>query len=110
MKPTLRDNYRYVVVRIISKKQVTKDSFEQIIQKELPPIIGQLHYSGVMPKVAFFDGFKQAAIIRCLHTGSDLLKSSLSLISSHNSEKIHLMPFYTSGTIRKAKEVMKKSE
>ena len=110
MKPTLRDNYRYVAVRIISKTQITKDDLERIVQKELPSIMGQIHYSGVMPKIVFFDGFKQAAIFRCLHTGSDLLKSSLSLISSYNSEKIHLMPVYTSGTIRKAKEAMKKSE
>mgnify|MGYP001369156328 CR=1 FL=1 len=108
MKPTLRDNYRYLVVRLISQSQLSKEDLDKIVQKELVPIIGQIHYSKVMPKVAFFDRFGQSGIIRCLNGGSGLLRSGLSMMTSYNSEKVHVMPIFTSGTIRKAKEVMNK--
>jgi len=108
MKPTLRDNYRYVVVKIISSNPLTKEDLERLVHKELLQIVGKLHYSKVMPKVVFFDRFRQAGIVRCLNEGTDLLKSGLSMITSYNSEKVHVMPIFTSGTIRKAKEEMNK--
>lgn len=108
MKPTLRDNYRYVVVRIVSDYQLSKEDLDKIVQRDLVPVIGQIHYSKVMPKVVFFDRFKQSGIIRCLNEGNELLRSGLSIITSYNSEKVHVMPVFTSGTIRKAKEVMNK--
>lgn len=104
MKPTLRDDYRYVVVRIISSQPMVKEDVEKIIQKELIPIIGIIHFSKVMPKIAFYDYSNKLVIIRCLKEGVEDLKTALSLIKSYEGKPLHLMPIYTSGTIRKAKE------
>jgi RNase P/RNase MRP subunit POP5 len=108
MKATLRENYRYIVIKIVSKNNLTKEDLISILRNELPVVVGKLNYPSIMPSVAYFDPIHQAAIVRVLNEGAELFRSGLALITSYKienkNEKIHLMSLYTAGTIRKAKE------
>lgn len=112
MKATLRENYRYIVIKIVSKNNLTKEDLIYILRNELPVVVGKLNYPSITPSVAYFDPIHQAAVVRVLNEGAELFRSGLALITSYKTEnrneKIHLMSLYTAGTIRKAKERMNK--
>ncbi|MEM3369867.1 MAG: Rpp14/Pop5 family protein [Candidatus Micrarchaeia archaeon] len=107
MKATLRENYRYVAIEIISEVPLVKDDLISILKKDLLSLIGKIHYSDVMPNLAYFDHLNQKAVIRCLNKGTEDLKTALALFNSYEGKKIHLKAIYTSGTIKKAKEVIR---
>ncbi len=107
MKPTLRENHRYVAIEVISEVPLAKEDLVSILRKDFLNLIGKIHYSKVMPSVAYFDNLRQKAIIRCLNEGVEDLKTALALLNSYEGKKIHLKAVYTSGTIRKAKEKIK---
>ena len=104
MKSTLRENYRYIVVKIISRSPLMKEDIISILRNELLEIVGKIDYSYIMPKIVYFDSYKQAVIIRVLNEGTEYFKSGLSMLTSYKNEDIHLMSIYTAGTIKKAKE------
>ncbi|MCS7109557.1 MAG: hypothetical protein NZ903_02040 [Candidatus Micrarchaeota archaeon] len=107
MKATLRESYRYIAVEIFSEIPLSKEDLAGILREDLLTFIGKIYYSKVMPKLVYFDPFKQKAIIRCLTGGTEDLKTALALLNKWNGRSIHLKAFFTSGTIKKAKERIK---
>lgn len=107
MKPTLRENYRYVALEISSETPLAREDLARILEGTIE-FIGKIHYPSVMPRLAYFDQKNQRAIVRCLNQGVDELKTALAMTTHYEKDntklRIHLRPIYTSGTIRKAKE------
>lgn len=108
MKPTLRENYRYIAVKIFSDSHLVKEDLDSILKNEVLLLVGKIHYPKIMPKVAYFDYPNQKAIIRCLNQGVEELKVALALITSNEGKRLHIQSIYTSGTIKKAKEALSK--
>ncbi len=104
MKPTLKENYRYISLEIHSDSPILKEDLIKILQEDILTLVGKIHYPKIMPKLVYFDYQDQKAIVRCLNEGTEDLKTALAMINKYGEKRIHLRALFTSGTIRKAKE------
>ena len=105
MKTVLREKYRYIVVLIDSEERIDRKEFEGGMREEVLRILGEIGYSKVMPRVVYFS--RGTGIIRVRREGCDSLRIALPLISSIDGKRTHIQTVFTSGTVRKAREMIR---
>lgn len=104
LRPTLREQKRYIAFKIISESTFTFNQIQKELSKSLLEFLGTLHmaHAGVMILKEKFNEQKQAGIIRVSAKTKDHVIAALALISNINAEPAIIKTLTTSGMITKA--------
>ena len=104
--PTLRERRRYVVFKIISDKKFTKKEVEKALTSVIFRAIGLFGAVDSSYWLVKFYEDKQIGIIRVTNKYKDKLFACLAFFNEVEGEKITLKLIKTTGTIKKADEII----
>ncbi len=105
LPPTLRENQRYIVFRIISKKEFEGKDIADALWKNTLRLYGDVGTSELslwMP-LNLYDKKKKEGIIKCNHISVEKVRFSLATIKEINEEHVIIKVLGTTGTIKSAK-------
>ena len=103
--PSLKQKKRYLVFEIIAKKEFTVSEIDGTIKEAIKSFIGELGLAKTAP--LFIKLKNQTFIIKVNHKYVDQVKASLALIKTIKNSSIVFKSLTTTGTIKKANEVLK---
>ena len=98
---------RYLIFRVISNKEVKEEALRSTILTKFREIIGDLGLSQANIKLILYDPKGGYGILRFNHTERDVVLLCLALIRSVNGVKVSIIPWRTTGTIKRAQEILK---
>ena len=103
--PSLRQKKRNLVFEIIAKKDFTAFEIDEAIKEAIKSFIGELGLAKAAPLFIKLNG--NTFIIKVNHQYVDQVKASLALIKTIKNSSILFKSLITTGTIKKANEVLK---
>lgn len=102
LRPSMRENFRYVLVRVTSDSVFESRDLYRSIAESVISLYGDSIMAQIWPSVMQVSG--PYAIIRCRRGLEHRLETALSAISQIQSIPAAIHPLKTSGTIRTLKE------
>ncbi len=105
LPPTLRENHRYVVFEVISKKDIAFSGVVETVWKASLALFGDAGTSEMSLWVPgnLYDASKKKGIIRTNHFGVEKLRAAIMSIREINGEPVVFIILGVTGTIRSAK-------
>jgi len=99
MIPSLRERKRYLVYKVVSDKQISREMARQAVFSGIKEFLGVygMAKAGVI--------YVTDNIIRVSHTEVDKAKTALSLISKISGDRAMVNTVYVSGSLNKAKSI-----
>ena len=91
---------RYILVKVISEKPVSKDQFGSAVIDSVRRNFGEIGLSRIDPKVVRYDGTISRAIVACRASAATELQAAVALISEASGTPIAPMVVGVSGTIK----------
>jgi len=109
LPPTLREKRRYVVFELISlsEEKFSKKEVEKALTSSLFKTLGLFGVSDSSYWLVKFYEDSQTGIIRVTNEYKDKLIASLNFFTEVNFKKIRVKLLKTTGTLKKANEVIK---
>lgn len=106
--PILRERRRYVVFKINSSLKFTKREIEKALTDVVFRTIGLFGAVDSSYWLVKFYEDKQVGVIRVTNEFKDVLFACLAFLEEVNNHKVILKLIKTTGTIKKAEEIIKK--
>ena len=98
---------RYIVFQIVSEKPLRLEEVKSLIDGLIKETFGLIGSGNINAKLISYDEQSMKGIIRCVHTYKDAVLFALALASIKTGDKINIIPLKTTGTLRKAREIVK---
>ncbi len=98
---------RYLVFRVLSEKELDEETFKKAIMTGFREIVGDLGLSQTDIRLILYESKSGCGILRFNHTYKDLVLLCLALIRNINDIKVAIIPYKTTGTIKRAQEILK---
>jgi len=95
VKPTQKENWRYIAFRVLSKKVVKEDEVVKTIVNSLTHFLGELGASDANSWLMSYDEKKQEGILRCSRDAIKKVVASITLVP-----KLVFLVLGVSGTIK----------
>ncbi|MDR2873678.1 MAG: ribonuclease P [Methanobrevibacter sp.] len=117
LPPTLRPNYRYLILDIKSEKPLSKNELISAIWEASIHLYGELEISNFnLWLMRFFDGkdnifkyeenvnnfFYYKAVLRCQRNFEEKVRNSLTMLYRYKGKKIAISTIGKSGTVKSA--------
>jgi RNase P/RNase MRP subunit POP5 len=102
MKAVLKERYRYVVFKLISTREFSKDELERELNNAILKVIGEIGLAACMPRVIEYRDEK--GIVRVLRDGTEQFLTVMALVTRLSGVPAHMMTLRTSGTIAGTKK------
>ncbi len=105
MPPTLRDNQRYIVFEIVSKKEVAFENMVSVIWSASLQLFGEVGISRFRMWVPsmLFDKAKKRGVIRTTHDSVEEVRAVIASVKEIEGESVIFHVLGVTGTIRSAK-------
>jgi RNase P/RNase MRP subunit POP5 len=91
---------RYVLVKVISDKPVSREQFGSAVIDSVRKNFGEIGLWRIDPKVVRYDGVRSRAIVACRAGVTDELQAAVALISEATETPIAALVVGVSGTIK----------
>ena len=98
---------RYLIFRVVAEKEVDRESLRKALLTRFRDIIGDLGLSQVNIKLILYEPKSGYGVLRYNHLHRDLVLLCLALIRNINGTRVSLIPYRTTGTIKRAQEILK---
>lgn len=103
IKPSMKENWRYIAFELISEaKPVSEKDITRAIINSIIRLLGEVGASKT--NVWLLEYSKGKGLIRCSHTAVTDVVASVTTITEINNKRAMLHVIGVSGTIKKAKE------
>lgn len=102
LPPTLRENWRYVLFRVITEVDPTQKDIYRILADSVTSLFGDVGAAKMHPAVVWSEG--EYAIARCSRGYDESLIASLTVITKICGEPVAFRSIATSGTILSLKK------
>ena len=86
---------------------LTKERVKSIIYYAVKNLLGEQGLIEVSPRVLYFNGKSNEAIVRCTHSSMNKLRASLALVTESNDHSISIIVMRVSGTMKSLKEELR---
>jgi ribonuclease P/MRP protein subunit POP5 len=108
--PSLRQKKRYLVFEVISEKKFSRAEIEKEVNQALLNFLGQLGVAQAAPLFIKekFNQPQQRFILKINHQHPNQAKAALALIKKIKNTNVIFKSLTTTGTLKKAHEVLKK--
>jgi len=105
LPPTLRENQRYIVFKIISKKKFEVSEVIEAIWKNTLRLYGDVGTSELSMWIPanLYNKERKEGIVKCNHLSVEKIRFSLTTIREINEERVIIKVLGTTGTIKSAK-------
>jgi len=113
MKPfpaVLKEKKRYVIFEIISEKRVKEDAVKKAFFREIKSFIGINGMADAAPTVVYFDEKSKKGVLKVDNRALKQVEQALSLIREISFNKCFVHIIKTTGTVKKAKELVKRGD
>lgn len=105
LKPTLRENKRYVAFRVSwANGKMNEIEAKKIVYSGLLNFLGELGVARARAKFLEFDGEGQVGVLQCVREEVERVKAALALIGEANGVKARVEVVRVSGLIGRLKE------
>ena len=104
----LKPRKRYLIFELLGYKSVDAKRIEREFKEKLSLLSGSIGVGLSGLKVVYYDARNGLGIIRFYHLYKKLVLLSLSLIRRIDGNDVVVIPIKTTGTLRKAREILKK--
>ena len=91
---------RYLLIKLICERPLTKESFEAALTNSVDGLFGKFGLARIAPKVLRFDAIRSEAIVGCNKEGAEDLEAAIGLISDTSEATITALTVKVSGTIK----------
>ncbi len=98
---------RYVVFQVVSEKPVKKEDVEKVFHETFKELFGILGEGESNPKLVFYDEVSMRGIVRFVHIQKSKVFFTFAMVSEVSKGKLGFIPLKTTGTLRRAKEIVK---
>ena len=98
---------RYIVFEVISNEIITSSELNHALKEEAEKLLGILGLSDITLKLIDFDEKFKRGIIRTDNHSKYVVLALLGLIRNINDKKVLLIPLKTTGTIKKARQLIR---
>lgn len=108
LPPGIRERKRYVIFKVISEED-KRFSKEEILRSCLYAIRSFLGDKGMSDANVYLINWNEnlgLGILKTTHKTKDDIVAALSLLSTINETKVSVIPLNTTGTIKKAREII----
>lgn len=105
MPPTLRDNQRYIVFEVISKREMTFENMVSAIWSASLQLFGEVGTSrfNMWVPSTLFDKTKKRAVIRTTHNSVEEVRAVIASIKEIEGESVVFHVLGVTGTVKSAK-------
>lgn len=105
LKPTLRENKRYVAFKVSCEKgKLREEEAKRAVYSGLLSLLGELGIARSRARFLEFDEEKQMGIVQCERSGVEEVKAAIILISEANGGKARFEVVLASGLVGRLKE------
>ena len=101
------ERVRYINVRVISESELKEKDLWFLISNEVKRLFGTLGAAEVGLFLSYFDQKNQAGTFRSSHKYVQRVKTALCFIHTYNNVPIFIYSERVTGSIKKAKELLK---
>ncbi|MEL9969691.1 MAG: Rpp14/Pop5 family protein [Metallosphaera sp.] len=103
-----KNKKRYIIFRLISNKQdISPQAIEESIKDGVSYLGGKMWLDLSSPHVIFFDPHNMMGIISTNRIGYKMVIASLPFVKSINGVETLLIPYKTTGSLKKAKSLIR---
>ena len=99
---------RYLILRFISLKRISEKEAWFIVSSSVKKMFGIFGASNIGLFLSYYDESDQLGIFRVAHNAGHLVGASICFINSRNGQDLYVSLESTTGTIKKAKQLLKK--
>jgi len=110
IKPVGKPRKRYIVFTALCEEKTSLKDLEEALREMMIKYYGVGVYRKASPQIIFFDEAKGVGVIRVLHTCTKHLIATLGLTKRVGNTNCILIPLKTTGTLKKAKEYIRKNK
>lgn len=103
-----KERIRYLTIRFISSQEISEKEAWFLVATEVKRLFGVTGAAQVGLYLSFFDSEQQGGIYRLSHDSVQQVRSALCFIHSHHSEPLFVYSENLTGSLKKAKEELKK--
>lgn len=107
LSPSLREKKRYLVFKVISKREIDANSLSNSIKQGYKELFGEFGLAEANIKLIRDMYTKQKGIIRLNNKYENNLKATLATIKNINGIKVVLASMYLSGILKKAESYLR---
>jgi len=95
-----RRGWRYLLVKIVASKVLTKKAFSASLLASVKHLFGHIGLAEVSPQVVSYDQERSTALVKCSREGVQKLRATLALITEIENSQAAAFVLRASGTIR----------
>ena len=95
-----RRGWRYLLVKIVANRGLTKKAFSESLTSSLEHLFGQIGLAEISPKVVSYDQECSTALVKCSREGVQKLRATLALVTEIENSPAAAFVLRASGTIR----------
>jgi len=110
LKPIGKARKRYVVFTALCEERVSQRDVENAISETMKKHYGVSIYRKASPQVILYDESTGRGVVRVLHAYTSYLIATLGLTKRAGGKNCLIVPIKTTGTLRKAREILSKSK
>lgn len=99
----LRNSWRYFLLRVISEQTVSEDDLKSALSETIEDFFGVIGLSQISLKIVRYEQSKSMAIVRCRAQSTEMLRSSLVLLTQISGKSGSISTIGVSGTIKSLK-------
>jgi RNase P/RNase MRP subunit POP5 len=107
--PLKRESFRYLLIKIISKKdnfELKKESFHLTLINSILTLFGEVGLAESKLKLLIFNQEDKFAIVKCSRSFLNNFRAAIALINEIDNEPVLLFIAKASGTIKSIKKVL----
>jgi len=98
---------RYLIFQVLAENTLSKNDVEKVFNKVFNEFFGILGGGEANPKLVLYDDKSMRGVLRFVHTQRSKVLFALAMVSEVTDGKIGFIPLKITGTLRKAKEIVK---
>jgi len=99
---------RYVVFATICEERVEFNELRDAVSSKFRELFSENVYYKASPQLVLFDENTQRGVYKVIHLYLDHFIATLGLVKSIGGKKCVVVPLRTTGTLKKARELMRK--
>ncbi|ABP94250.1 MULTISPECIES: Rpp14/Pop5 family protein [Metallosphaera] len=102
-----RNKRRYIVFRVVGQGELSPRALETSVREAVKELVGRMWLEISDPHVIFYNPSNMSGIISTNRLGYRAVLASMPLVKSVSGTEVLLVPFKTTGSLKKAKSLIR---
>lgn len=99
----LRTSWRYFLLRVLSDQNVSEDDLQSALSETIEQFFGIIGLSQISLKIIKYETSKDRVLVRCRAESTEILRSSIALLTKISGKSGSIATIGVSGTIKSLK-------